>query len=338
MSSPIWIPKRSGVASGAVCCLLVAFTVGCGAFTRTEPEPVPWDDPWETALNGSIEEAQARAPVDSPVPPQQVVARAVEGALASAIGVPEDVDETGFALTGGIENLDTSAHTEAWLRVDEAHVLAALQAEPLPEPDPVSVETQRLAAAGRVPPGELHLHVPGLGERRSIRLFDNTGRMRPAAVREVSALLRDRRDERVRTIEPRVLTILYLVGQYYDSEVEVVSGYRIGGENASRGSRHGSGRACDFRIDGVGTRTLSRHVDARYEEVGVGYYPTSRFVHVDHRESAYYWIDRSGPGQRSRTRSRTPRETPDAGSDITLRSVHVTERELFVPPPVPEEE
>ena len=249
----------------------------------------------------------------------------------------EDAAETGLGLGGGIENAGTNGHTEAWLRVDEAHVLAALEIAPLPEPDPVSVETQRLAAAGRVPPGELHLYVPGLGERRAIRLFDNTGRMRASAVREVSALLRDRRDERVRTIEPRVLTILYLVGQHYDSEVEIVSGYRIGGENASRGSRHGSGRACDFRIDGVGTRTLSLHVDSHFEEVGVGYYPTSEFVHVDHRSSSYFWIDRSGPGQRSRTRSRTPRETADAGTDITLRSVHVTERELFVPPPLPEE-
>ena len=32
----------------------------------------------------------------------------------------------------------------------------------------------------------------------------------------------------------------------------------------------------------------------------MGYYPTSGFVHVDSRPRSYFWIDRSGPGQRTR--------------------------------------
>ncbi|MFT6400447.1 MAG: hypothetical protein ACJAYU_005219 [Bradymonadia bacterium] len=257
----------------------------------------------------------------------------------AAVASPDTSGEVEFNSLGDLpENRGTSAHLEAWLRVDEAHVFAALAGEPLPQPDPVSVETQRLAREGTIPPGELHLYVPALGERSAIRLFDTEGRMRPSAVREASRLLRDRRDERTRTIEPRLLTMMYMVGQYYDAELEVVSGYRIRGENASRGSRHGSGHACDFRISGVGTRTLTQMVEGEFASVGVGYYPTSRFVHLDHRSNSYYWIDRSGPGQRSRTRSRTPGETPARAIDVTLRSVHVTERELYVPPPPPAED
>ena len=312
--------------------------LSCGGSQGRDPDPTPWDAPWELPLNGEIVDARPTLNRGSALPPESVVASALDSALA-AVTVEDMAGEAGEVSFGELaENRGTTAHTEAWLRVDEAHVFAEIHVTPLPEPDPVSVETQRLAAGGEVPPGELHLYVPGLGERREIRLFDNTGRMRPSAVREASMLMRDRRDERTRTIEPRVLTMLYLVGQYYDAEIEVISGYRIGGENASSGSRHGSGHACDFRIDGVGTRTLARHVDGHFESVGVGYYPTSRFVHLDHRSRSYYWIDRSGPGQRSRTRSRTPRVNPDAGSDVTLDSIHVTERELFVPPPLPEEE
>jgi uncharacterized protein YcbK (DUF882 family) len=332
LSSHSWIPSRRVLGLA-----WLAAAAACGGERGGPATSVPWDDPWLTPLHGEWQHASAVRSPGSSVAPESLVASAIEDALA-AVAIEElEGEGRGLALGELAENRGTTAHTEAWLRVDEAQVFAQIEVSPTPHPDPVSVETQRLAAAGRVPPGELHLHVPGLGERRQIRLFDNAGRMRPVAVREVSMLMRDRRDERTRTIEPRVLTMLYLVGQYYDSEIEVISGYRIGGENASSGSRHGSGHACDFRVEGVGTRTLSRYVDGQFERVGVGYYPTSRFVHLDHRTRSYYWIDRSGPGQRSRTRSRTPSETPDDGTDRTLGSIHVTERELFVPPPPDEE-
>lgn len=309
----------------------------CGGVSGPDA-PVPWDSPRSLEVLGDLALLESDGPLDSPVRPQSLVAVAMESALA-AVAPPEEASEVEASSLGDLpENRGTSAHLEAWLRLDEAHVFARLAAEPLPEPDPVSVETQRLSREGDVPPGELHLYVPALGERGAIRLFDTEGRMRPSAVREVSRLLRDRRDERTRTIEPRLLTMMYLVGQYYDAELEVVSGYRIRGENATRGSRHGSGHACDFRISGVGTRTLTRMVEGEFASVGVGYYPTSRFVHLDHRTSSYYWIDRSGPGQRSRTRSRTPGETPRSADDVTLRSVHITERELYVPPPIPLED
>src|SRR5262249_14224678 len=36
--------------------------------------------------------------------------------------------------------------------------------------------------------------------------------------------------------------------------------------------------------------------------VGVGIYPTSKFVHVDIRPQSYFWIDYSGPGKKNRER------------------------------------
>jgi hypothetical protein len=127
--------------------------------------------------------------------------------------------------------------------------------------------------------------------------------------------------------------MLYMIGQYYDAPVQVVSGYRVRGENASGGSRHGSGEAVDIRIDGVGPRDLSRHIDTNFAQVGVGYYPTSQFVHIDNRTRSYYWIDRSGPGQRSRVRTREASDPAEPESDVTLRSVHITEHELYQLPP-----
>jgi hypothetical protein len=34
-----------------------------------------------------------------------------------------------------------------------------------------------------------------------------------------------------------------------------------------------------------------------FDDVGVGYYPNSSFVHLDVREVNTYWIDYSGPGE-----------------------------------------
>lgn len=266
---------------------------------------------------------------DGTTPPAAVVARG----LAAATHVCGAVEERQDEPTELIENLDTDAATEAWLRVDRALVFAEVAAAPSPPPSPVSVRRQALAADRDVGPGELHIHVPGTGERYRIRLYDATGRMRSEAIAEASWALRDRRANRARTIRPRVLAMLYLVGQEYDAELEVVSGYRIRGVNASQGSRHGSAEACDFRVPGVGLRTVQAFVETRFADVGVGYYPTSGFLHVDQRARTYYWIDYSGPGEPSRTRTRRIDRRGDPETDPTLRSMHITEEELYVLPP-----
>lgn len=268
------------------------------------------------------------------LPPDAVVDRAIGAALDAVISLTEvrDDDEE-YGLDSFGENTDTDAYTEAWLRVDEATIFARVAVAPSPPPVPVSVEVQTRALEGEVPPGELHLYVPGTGERYRIRVFDFAGRMRPEAIREISWALRARRFDRARTIEPRLITMLYTVGQYYDAELRVISGYRVRGAGASRGSRHGSAHACDLDIRGVGTRTLAYHMDAAFEDVGVGYYPNSGFVHLDVRVPSYYWTDRSRSGQRSRTRTRSPNRPAERGTDPTVDYIHITENQLYVVPP-----
>jgi len=228
----------------------------------------------------------------------------------------------------------TSPRLDASFRVEHAVIVAAVATTPSPEPRPVSIERQILARDERnVGPGELHLNTLNTRERTRIRVYDNAGRMRPEAIGEVAWALRDQRAGVVRTPHPRLIVMLYIIGQHYDSELEVVSGFRIGGENASRGSRHASAEAADFRIRGVGPRELARFAEQNFAHVGVGYYPTSNFVHIDNRRQTFYWVDHSGPGQRSRTRARSIDVRANPANDVTLRSVHVTEEELYVLPP-----
>lgn len=310
----------------------VAMLVACGG---TPGLPDRGRDAPPFVLHGRIHElpdhvAHTGTPFRDPV---DAVAQAVRDAALSVAPAHEE----GEAESTDGPVLASGAATPAfaaWLRVDEATNLARIRVAPAPPARPVSVERQRIAREERrVPPGELHLFVLNTRERYRIRLYDADGRMRIEAVREAARALRDQRANLARSPNPRLLAMLYLVGQHFDAELEVVSGYRVRGMNASEGSRHGSGEACDIRIDGVGYRTISHFAERTFANVGVGFYPTSRFVHLDTRRQTYYWVDYSGPGQRSRTRTRSITVRGDPRTDPTLRSVHVSEEELYVLPP-----
>lgn len=260
---------------------------------------------------------------------------AVGGALVAAHDACDSlrIDDQWDLETWGA-NADTDAWLEAWLRVDEAINLGDVAAAPLPEPVAVGVEQQMIARDERdIPPGYLHLYTLNTREHFQIRVYDNAGRMRLDAVREASWALRDQRAGIARSISPRLLAMLYFVGQSYDAELEVVSGYRLRDVNASRGSRHGSADACDFRIEGVGVRELARFLEGTFADAGIGYYPTSGFVHLDDRDVTFYWVDYSGPGQRSRTRARSIDVRTDPADDPTTVTPNITEERLYILPP-----
>jgi uncharacterized protein YcbK (DUF882 family) len=124
-------------------------------------------------------------------------------------------------------------------------------------------------------------------------------KLRPAAVRRVTKLLRDYRTGGTRRVPERLLTQLYLVQQSFDAPIDVVSGYR---HNARKTSRHFRGYAVDFRVKGVPVKRVWETCK-RFKNTGCGYYPNSSFVHVDVRDPGaghVSWIDASGPGRLSR--------------------------------------
>ena len=92
------------------------------------------------------------------------------------------------------------------------------------------------------------------------------------------------------------------MGQHFDAQLEVVSGYR---SRERKTSRHRHMKAVDFRIRGLNPKAIWTWAK-RFDNVGLGWYPTSKFVHLDVREKSAYWIDDSGPGQRSRYRKKVP--------------------------------
>jgi uncharacterized protein YcbK (DUF882 family) len=135
------------------------------------------------------------------------------------------------------------------------------------------------------------------GRRYAGQALTASGNVRGAAKRALSKVLATS-DGQTIAIDPRLIQLLARVSDTFGGRpIRVVSGFRLA--DTPRGSRHRTGHAIDFTIQGVPNTALRDYVKT-FERVGVGYYPNSHFVHLDTRETWTTWIDYSGPGQRPR--------------------------------------
>lgn len=126
--------------------------------------------------------------------------------------------------------------------------------------------------------------------------------IRKAARDRIRQFFRDHRTKRSRPVHDRLIWYLYIVGYHYDRPVTLISGFR---SKARRTSRHYQGRAADIRVDGVDARALWQY-SKRFKKMGLGLYPTSKFVHIDVRDRSYFWIDDAGPGEEAQYREEVP--------------------------------
>ena len=127
------------------------------------------------------------------------------------------------------------------------------------------------------------------------------GSYRPDALNEINHILRDFRANEIKPIDPKLLDLLHELGGTLETDqpFHIISGYRSAATNAllrERGgattgvathSLHMDGKAIDIRIPGVkldGLRAAARSLKLG----GVGYYPSSNFVHVDTGRVRYW--------------------------------------------------
>lgn len=114
----------------------------------------------------------------------------------------------------------------------------------------------------------------------------------PSAIDRLDRFLRDHRTGDVIQLDRRVFDLLHdltaAVGRP-NAEIDIVCGYRTPWSNdflrrttqgVASHSLHMQGEAIDIRMPGVSTSTL-RDAALNLHRGGVGYYPESRFVHVD---------------------------------------------------------
>ena len=116
----------------------------------------------------------------------------------------------------------------------------------------------------------------------------------PEALDQLDHFLRDHRTGDVHHFDPRLFDLLYdLTAKLHDSggEIDVICGYRTPWSNEFLRTRsahtgvavhslHMQAEAIDIRLPGISTAEV-RDVALRMQRGGVGYYPVSKFVHVD---------------------------------------------------------
>ena len=170
------------------------------------------------------------------------------------------------------------------------------------------------AAASVLPAKALAAPVAKSGAPERVLSFFNThtgerlqasyccgGVYQPNVLEQVNFILRDFRANEVRPIDPKLLDLLYELGGvlHTDQPYHVISAYRSpltnsmlrtrGGSHTgvASGSLHMVGKAIDIRMPGVKLAHL--HAAAMSLKLGgVGYYPSSDFVHVDTGRVRYW--------------------------------------------------
>jgi len=103
---------------------------------------------------------------------------------------------------------------------------------------------------------------------------------------------------RVKLLHPRVIWAVEKIAEAFPNRsIFIMSGYR----RDAHGSYHQKGRALDLYVAGVDNADLFRYCRT-LNDVGCGYYPNNKFVHVDVRPFGTHrvaWVDVSEPGQAS---------------------------------------
>jgi uncharacterized protein YcbK (DUF882 family) len=158
-------------------------------------------------------------------------------------------------------------------------------------------------------PGRVELYRVATKQRLVISLVDNRGRVRGQAPTQLATFLRPRNSTKVKPPQKRLISLLAQVSDHFGGrKVQVVSGYRLAGGYTTHESRHVAGAAIDLHIEGIPNRTLCDYL-RHFDDVGVGFYPNSTFVHFDIRDRNAYWIDVSGPGQKPLYLTKDARDT-----------------------------
>jgi hypothetical protein len=117
------------------------------------------------------------------------------------------------------------------------------------------------------------------------------GRYDDEALKKLNHVLRDWREDQATSMDPHLLDLVWDVYREVEATepIAIVCGYRSPGTNAmlrrrssgvAKFSQHMLGKAMDFYIPGVSLEKL-REAGLRASRGGVGFYPSSNFVHLD---------------------------------------------------------
>ncbi|CAQ84858.1 conserved hypothetical protein [Photorhabdus asymbiotica] len=139
-------------------------------------------------------------------------------------------------------------------------------------------------------PRILHFDNLHTGETIKAEFFDGH-RYNKEELARLNHLFRDYRQNRVKTIDPKLFDQIYLLQMMLgvNKPVQLISGYRSlmtnnqlrkQSKGVAKQSYHTLGRAMDFHIEGIELSRI-RKAALKMKAGGVGYYPNSNFIHID---------------------------------------------------------
>lgn len=122
-------------------------------------------------------------------------------------------------------------------------------------------------------------------------IYWSEGAYMPQALADINHILRDHRTEEEKEIDTGLFELLFDLNRKVESKepFHIISGYRSPRTNSTlnaansgvaRNSLHIKGMAIDIRLPGHDLKNLKRAA-LDLGRGGVGYYPSSDFVHVD---------------------------------------------------------
>jgi len=155
-----------------------------------------------------------------------------------------------------------------------------------------SLTTRAFAAAVPHLSGVRSLAFHNLHTDERLRIdYWRDGQYDAGAYAKFNHILRDHYSGDEHPMDPRLMDLLHDIQQrvHNDRPIEIISGYRSPKTNmmlaslsdgVAKNSYHTKGMATDIRLDGTPLTTLY-HTAENMRRGGAGFYPDSRFVHVD---------------------------------------------------------
>jgi hypothetical protein len=243
----------------------------------------------------------------------------------------------------GVTSGATSVARVAFAALTAVASLAAIFTPSTASAAPVAADAHKPARTARItkshPCTKAPVDVVSGGEAAALPLEKCDGSVNPAGVDELSILARPGSAAKpaeplavlekvhgpelapgIHRIDSRLALQLERTATHFAKDGEpahvvLVSGYRP----KSAGSYHSSGRALDFRLEGVPNADLVAFCKT-LPDTGCGYYPNSVFVHMDVRPSGtghVAWVDTSHPGESPHYVSPTSPGSPAGASEAT---------------------
>jgi uncharacterized protein YcbK (DUF882 family) len=171
------------------------------------------------------------------------------------------------------------------------------------------VQAAEEVARTPLPPGQVALAVPAVkrpsgdkarfelelvntGEKLEVEIDLASGEADATGYRRLRHFMRCQRTGAETPLDPRLVELLYRLSQRTRQRIQVVSGFRAPMFSTADLSYHTRGMAADIRIPGM-TPLMVRDLAESMGVGGLGYYPSSQFVHVDVRTERARWIDYS---------------------------------------------